>query len=140
MIFAKLLVKMIAPRVRVRKSREGCEFEFGTSTLFYDDRQTAEDVGFMRHLAEKHHFPEGKRYSDRLWSILHELGHYYNPDAECDFNGKALCAVLCADLAKTSRTLQNLYYDSPDEFEATEWAIDWITRHPVLARIYSVLL
>jgi len=140
MFFAWLLVKLIAPRVRIKRAENGCEFEWDTNTIYYDRNDDPQDVGFMRHLREKHFFPNPERYSHRLWSILHELGHYFNPDEEEDTISKAICALLPLDFAQTTPTLQDMYYDSPDEFAATEWACDWIDFHPFLSSLFSALL
>ena len=140
MFFAWLLVKLTAPRVRIRKSNDGCEFDWRNEIIYYDRRQSFYEVGFLRHLEEKHHFSKPARYSSRLWSILHEVGHYYNQDIERDELTAAQCALVPVEEAIKSPKIQDLYYDLEDEFAATEWACDCINNHPKLARIFSVLL
>lgn len=139
MFFVRLLVKLIAPFVRVRHSDEGCEYEFDTNTIYYDPTQNPQDVGFLRHIAEKHNFPNPEQFSIHLWSVLHELGHHFNPD-ETDEWAKVVCAIVDYEDAIKSKAVQDLYYDSPDEFAATEWACAWIENHPKLATLFSKLL
>jgi len=140
MFFAWLLVKLIAPRVHIKRTTDGCEFEWDTNTIYYNRADDPQDVGFTRHLRAKHCFAEPERYSMRLWSILHELGHYFNPDEEEDLYAKALCALLPYETATENRIVQDLYYNSPDEFAATEWACAWIKKHPWLSSLFSILL
>lgn len=139
MFFARLLVKMIDPRVHIRYTDEGTEFEFDTNTIYFNPAQNPQDVGFTRHLVEKHKFANPERYSMRLWAILHELGHYFNPD-ETDEWAKVVCAIVDYEDAIKNKAVQDLYYDSPDEFSATEWACAWIENHPRLATLFSRLL
>lgn len=140
MILAWILTKLIAPRVRLRKGDNGTEFDYEEDIIYYDPKPDPFDKCFMRHVKEKHLFPIGDRYSFRLWSILHELGHYFNPDEEEDEFGKALCAITPKEIALESKEIQDLYYDSPDEIAATAWAIEWIEQHPKLSSLFSALL
>lgn len=138
---ARLLVKMIAPRVHVKADEgNGTEFEWDTNTIYYDREDSPFDLGFARHLREKHFFEHPEEYSNQLWSLLHELGHYFYQDEEEDLEAKAICALMPQELVIDNPELQNLYYDSPDEFVATEWAIDWIVGHPKLAKWFSKIL
>lgn len=137
MFFARLLVKSIAPEVHIKKGRNGSEFEWDTNTIYYDRRPDPFDKCFARHVREKHLFPYVDNYSFRLWSILHELGHYFNDDVEEDEFGKALCAITPKEEALESKEIQDLYYDSPDEIAATAWAIEWIEQHPKAAKFFS---
>lgn len=140
MFFARLLVKLIAPTVHIKKTNEGSAFEWDTNTIYYDRKPDPFDKCFMRHVKEKHLFPYADNYSFRLWSILHELGHYFNPDEEEDEWGKALCALLPVEQTLNDIEIQDYYYDSPDEIAATAWAIEWIEEHPKLASLFSALL
>lgn len=140
MVFAWILIKLIAPQVHLRRTKDGTEFDYDTNTIYYDAKPDPFDKCFIRHVKEKHNFPIADNYSFRLWSILHELGHYFNDDVEEDEWAKALCAVLSKEQALNDVEIQDYYYDSPDEFEATEWAIIWIEEHPRLAKLFSKLL
>ena len=140
MFFARLLVKLIDPRVHIKRTTSWNEFEWDTNTIYYNPAEDPADVGFMRHLRERHFFIEPERFSSRLWSILHELGHYFNADEVGNYEDKAICALLPYEVAKSCGSIQDLYYDSPDEFIATEWACAWITDHEFLAIAFSRLL
>lgn len=140
MIIARLFIKIIAPEVHIRKTNGDTEFEWKTNTIYFNPAANIYDAGFARHIEEKHFFLNPTKYSMPLWSLLHELGHYFNPDEEEDIESKAICAALPYELAQKNQTLQNMYYDSPDEYAATEWAIEWITQHPRLSSLFSILL
>ena len=140
MLFARILVKSIAPEVHITRGKNGSEFEWDTDTIYYDRKRNPFDKCFTRHMREKHSFPSADKYSFRLWSILHELGHYYNDDVEEDEWAKAFCAVVPKEAALIDDDIQNMYYDSPDEFAATEWAIEWVEEHPIAAKIFSILV
>ena len=138
---ARLIVKLIAPKIHLKKTDSyGTSFEWSTNTIYYDREADPFDIGFARHVKEKHKFPYPENYSTALWSILHEIGHYETDYAEEDIRAKAVCKFLPADIAYANKGIQNLYYDSPDEFEATEWAIEWIEDHPKLAKLFSKVL
>ena len=139
LFYPRLLVKLIAPKVHIKKGDEeyGTEFEWDTNTIYYTKENSLLDLGFMRHLREFHFFETPETYSTELWTILHELGHYFNPDEEEDYDGKDECAFTSIEEAIKRPDLQNIYYNSPDEFAATEWAIEWINDHPKLAEWFS---
>lgn len=140
MLFIRLLVKMIAPRVHVRASKDITAFDFTTNTLYYNAQNTADSFGFMRHLREEHH-ADPKLASPGVWAVLHELGHYFTDDfAEDDLQIRALCAMCDEETARDSKIIQDLYYSIPCEWEATEWAIDWVEAHPRLSSLFSALL
>jgi len=140
MLIAWILIKLIAPSVKLRATHDGTEFDYEEDTIYYDRKPDPFDKCFMRHVKEKHLFPTADKYSFRLWSILHELGHYFNPDEEEDEYGKAFCAVIPKEYAMENTWIQDLYYDSPDEIAATAWAIEWIEEHPKLSSLFSALL
>lgn len=140
MFIERLLVKMIAPRVHIKRTDEDTEFEWNTNTIYYNPAEDPQDAGFARHIEQKHLFPNPKQYSMHLWTLLHELGHYFNPDEAVDIESKAICAILPREMAEECERIQNMYYDSPDEFAATEWACSWVEHHRLLARFFTALL
>lgn len=140
MFVERLLVKLIAPTVHITQTDEDTAFEWTTDTIYYNPAQNPFDLGFQRHLREQHLFEKPEQFSIGLWSILHELGHYFNPDEEVDENAKALCAMVSVEVAANSPYIQDMYYNSPDEFAATEWACDWIMKHKILAYLFSAVV
>lgn len=138
MFTAWLLVKLTAPKAKLKRSTSGdCEFDYLEETIYYTTERDPSDEGFLRHLEERHKFQNARKYSLRLWSLLHEIGHYYNADVEPDA-AKYIGMVLYEQ--EPSLKAQYLYYNSPDEWAATEWACEWVERHKVLAKIFSKIL
>lgn len=143
-LVANFIVKSIAPSVSLH-------YEEDSSTCFDHDLKAViigddfeDDCGFMRHIKYNHNFAQAYDYSINLWSILHELGHYFVGDdgvvSEEEAVQYAFCAMLSKDIVANNPYLQNVYFDIEAEFKATEWAIDWIVSHPRLAKIYNNLL
>ena len=140
-----LIVKSIAPKVKVvyEPDSSTCFDHDMCAVVIGDDFQT-DDCGFMRHIKYNHGFTEAYDYSINLWSILHELGHYFtSEDGYISYEDEekyTLCAMIPRAIADENPYIQNLYFDIEAEYEATEWAINWIKSHPRLARIYSNLV
>ena len=141
----KIVVKSIAPKVKVvyDPESETC-FDHDLKAVIIGDDFRDDDYGFMRHIKYNHNFAEAYDYSINLWSILHELGHYFVGDngyvSEEELAQYAICAMMPHDVAKDNPYLQNLYFDIPAEYNATEWAITWIMKHRKLAKIFNELV
>ena len=136
------IVKTIAPRVKVVYEPESstCFDHDMKAVVIGDDFQT-DDCGFMRHIVENHGFSQAYDYSINLWSVLHELGHYFTGDDGVISEEEALTYAFCAMIPRSDNPkIQNIYFNIPAEFNATEWAIDWIVSHPRLAKIYNRLV
>jgi len=139
------IVKTIAPRVKVIYELESptCFDHDIKAVIIGNDFQT-DDCGFMRHIVEKHNFADAYNYSMSLWSVLHELGHYFTGDdgyiSDEEAVQYAICAMIPRKHADASPEIQNMYFDIESEYNATEWAINWIVSHPRLARIYNRLV
>lgn len=91
---------------------------------------------FIKHIKEKHHFPQIMQINENLFSLLHEIGHYYTfscclvTDEEeeirtfyCDLPEETPSALVL------NSTFMDIYYDLPLEWEATEWAIQFCKKH-----------
>ena len=102
--------------------------------LGYDFHAGSEDCGFRAHIVRKHGFPAAFDYPIEVWSILHELGHFMTIDDVELTEEEVLARMICKDKTveevAASIELQDLYFDLPLEWEATEWAIDFITTNP----------
>lgn len=140
----KLIVKSIAPKVNVICDENDY-------TCFDHDLKTViiggdlnNDYGFMRHLKYNHNFPEAYDYSIKLWSILHELGHYFEGNDgiidEEEMTQRAICSLIPNEMAKDNPYIQNLYFNLQSEYDATEWAITWVMKHKRLAKIFNALV
>ena len=106
---------------------------------------------FLKHVKERHHFSNPYRYGDNLWSILHELGHIYTTRFDVPSEGltqyremkkgEGIC-LICQErgLQPSDYEFQALYFETPFEFNATEWAVAWVKKHPIQATIWSIIL
>lgn len=133
-----LFVKSISPRVKVKYTPNSFEFDFIRNSLSYcDDLQ---DFGFMRHLKEQH--SPSISLKDFTYSILHELGHYFTADdlddeLKDDLETRVALSMVDTDTAKKDKELQDLYYNLPLEFAATEWAIEYANKHKVKCKLFD---
>lgn len=115
-------------------NEDGWNFATGTNTVNVAINDT-EDCGFIRHLTEIHKCKFANKFSLTLWSILHEIGHYETEDF-VDFDEEMddrIMLYLTEDTVKTNKKIQDKYFNLPSEWEATEWAIWWITENWELA-------
>lgn len=95
------------------------------------------DMGFMRHLLTYHCNPQERKWAVKideiLWSLLHEIGHEMTMDLieedENDEGVRALCAMTSLEEVKSNIPLQDLYFNLPLEWEATDWAVSWAATH-----------
>lgn len=95
------------------------------------------DMGFMRHLLTYHCNPQERKWAVKideiLWSLLHEIGHEMTMDFveedEKDETTRALCAMTSLEEVKGNIPLQDLYFNLPLEWEATDWAVCWAATH-----------
>lgn len=133
--FAKSFIDFYFPSfdLRVRQSRENSA-DYEKNIIRLNLRDT-EDYGFMRHLHEVHGFKlSDTLISPMMWTILHEVGHFATideippQDYEEAISTKALLTVYGEEI-KTNHFLQDMYFDTATEWEATEWAIKWVKSH-----------
>lgn len=129
--------------------RPSIKFHFGDDNYFDADENEIwlnpkdnEDCGFLRHLKEVHGFEKTMNYPLWMWSVLHEIGHFETLDfCESDeMTERVICASHSKEEAEQSVELQDLYFNLESEWEATEWAINFIKSHPFLCGAFSVLL
>jgi hypothetical protein len=133
--YAKNFINFYFPDfdLRVRQSRENsADYEKNIIRLNLRD---SEDYGFMRHLHEVHGFKlSDTLISPMMWTILHEVGHFATideiPPQDYDeaISTKTLLTLYGEEI-KTNPTLQDRYFNTATEWEATEWAIEWVKSH-----------
>lgn len=141
MLRYRIAIKLIAPGIKVRKSvPESIVYDSKTQSMVIGKYFDPNDYGFMRHLSQAHEFPEGLRYSYNLWHILHELGHYFTEEKYGDNIGLRQWFKENGKLMIRNVNLQNSYYNYREEWEATEWAIDWVKKHKKKAVILNLLV
>lgn len=139
------IVKTIAPEIDVI-------YEEGGKTCFDHDLKAVivgtdfqeDDCGFMRHIRYNHNFTDTYKYSLTLWSILHELGHYFTSDngyvSQEEITEYIICGLIPREIANENEIIQNMYFDIESEWNATEWAINWIKNNTELAKTFTELL
>lgn len=110
-----------------------CYYDSDLNKINIDPTDLFDDSGFMRHLRDTHKVPFvlWARYSLATWSLLHELGHHFC-DEKIDENEhdefvRAFCSTIPRN--ETDKETQNLYFNLPREYEATEWAIEFAWEH-----------
>lgn len=131
------LVNTICPEVTLIFNHEDDSYyEYVTDIISVDPEPQADD-GFLRHLAEVHKCGFAYDYPLILWTILHEVGHYYTlEDVICDdeIETRVLCATVPLEVARDNERIRNMYYNLPSEWEATEWAIDFIAENTAFCK------
>ena len=133
-----LFIKTINPRIKIKYDKDIFAFCFTNNTLYYNFDII--DMGFMRHMREYHKWEP--QFSVMLYSLLHELGHYYMQDCidENEIETRAYCALLPVECVLKRPDIQNLYFNLESEFEATEWAIEYSVNHRKFCKIFDHLL
>ena len=117
---------------------EGNEYDYVQSCIYFNPHDL-EDCGFLRHLREVHGFTDCDKYSLLLWTLLHEIGHHFTIDycEEDEMETRMLCAMCSKEEAEKSTHIQDLYFNLESEWEATEWAIEFVSTNPILCETLS---
>lgn len=142
--YAAAIVRAIDDELEVEQADEN-SFEYAEDLIRLNLRDD-EDCGFMRHLKEKHGYADADKYSPMLWTILHEVGHYETAEDYSDeeyekgLNIKLGLACCSPEELNSNEVLQNRYFDTAEEWYATEWAIEYIESHPRKAKKMSAEL
>ena len=126
------IVNEVCPEVTlIFNNEDDSYYEYATDTISIDPNPQDDD-GFLRHLIEAHECAFALDYPLVLWTILHEIGHYFTLDEfdlEDDMETRILCATISFEVARDNPLIQNMYYDLHSEWVATEWAINFISQH-----------
>lgn len=143
MLRYKIAMRLIEKRLPVRV------VEFGSESIYYDCNSKVlvvgmyfdpNDYGFVRHVGSAHKFMDAEKYSYGLWHILHEVGHF---EIEGKYGNNLVERQYFKENAKLmlrNTYLQNEFHNCRVEWEATEWAINWIKKHPKKAKILNLLV
>lgn len=134
-----IVTKIVAPRLKIRyDDNEQTCYDCNEECLIIGNDFYSDGCGFMRHLREVHGYINADQYSLALWTLLHEIGHYYTIDyAEDNLIVRAICRLTSYEEASKNPKLQDIYYNIENEWEATEWAIKWIDSHKKIAKILN---
>jgi hypothetical protein len=130
----KRVVKILAPNVKVNvDTTDSTSFDFAHNKIIIGYDFNDDEFGFNYHLKTAHKCKFADKISNELWTILHELGHYYaNAGIEDEEQAqfvRSICAILGDDIVKGNREVQAMYYNLPSEWTATEWAIDFVRKN-----------
>lgn len=133
-----LFIKTINPRIKVKYDENAFAFRFINNTLYYNFDLV--DMGFLRHMRECHKWEP--QFGLMVYSLLHELGHYYMQDCidDDELETRAYCALFPVECVLKRPDIQNLYFNLESEFEATEWAIDYSYKHHWKCKIFDSLI
>jgi hypothetical protein len=135
-----LFAKSITPEIKLVFTDEGSSFEYATNTVYLNFNDDCD--GFIRHLKFVHGLRGADNFNVIMWQILHEIGHYFTLDY-CEDNEnleRAICALIDEDEAKNSEKIQNIYFNLEKEWEATEWAINYLIDNQKKCTFFSKLL
>ena len=136
-MFKLFAAKLVAPRLRFSFNREDDSYyniEENSINLDLDPM----DYGFLRHLRDVHGCDSWDKIAPQTWALLHEVGHshtWIEEEDEEDFT-----RIILQFMDGTDEAVQNTYFDLPNEWEATEWAIKYVERHPHLIKIIDWML
>lgn len=135
--------KVIAPRLKIRQdNNEQTCYDCNEECLIIGNDFNKDEFGFMRHLREQHQCEYTDCFKLSLWTILHEIGHYKTLDMieNDDLASRALCAIVDEEVARTNKTVQDMYFNIESEWEATEWAVSYIKSHPLKAKFLNLIM
>ena len=137
--FCWLFVKTIVPELKIQFVKDGSSFDWTEDKIYFQFNEP--DCGFMRHLKQVHHFKKANCIHLTIWTLLHEIGHYFTlDDCEEDLETKAICSIINKDDAEHMEMLQDMYFNMESEWEATEWAINYVINHYKKCKIFSKLV
>lgn len=133
----RLATKIIAPDVKVRFSQimQTCYIINSNTVMIGND--FLNDDGFTSHIRDSHFYDKVDALCIGMWTLLHEIGHSRTIDNFDSINDEVFEA---SAPYMSSNDLFSAHYNAPIEFEATEWAISWVSTHPMLARLLNKLI
>ena len=143
----RLFIKTTAPKVKVTfNPLDECHYRHIDEVVNINLSQASneDDGGFRHHLALAHKCHFVNEISLPLWSILHELGHHFTAD-DIDLDDKLDLfeqreQLFAMQEHLTDEEMNNAYFNLADEWEATEWAVEYVRKHPIKCLIFGDLL
>ena len=136
-ILAKILIKSISPKIKCYTNDEDNYYEPGDDSVHICPVEYYLP-SFTEHLYNTHQCSYAYDFPQIYWSILHEVGHYYtdDPGDEEDIYIRLLNSLEDEDHLELT---DQEYYDLDSEYDATEWAIEYIQKHPIKSKIFGKL-
>ena len=149
-IIAKLFAKSISPKIKLNPYAGASSFstETGAINICIDDPDILGQQAFLQHIALAHKCHFVNEISPLAWTILHEIGHYFTDEQftdneqEADGEYRSLLAlgIIPDNYSHPDHSIQEAYFNLDTEWEATEWAINYIRKHPRKCLIFGDLL
>lgn len=135
-----LFIKCVCPSLKVKFIEEGqTAYDWTEECIYVNITEACDEFGFLRHLREVHQCKEMKEFSLWTWVILHEIGHHFTLDMceEDEMEMRAICAIINTD--KLTPEISDMYFNLESEWEATEWAINFVKSHFGLCKCFTAL-
>ena len=122
-------------------STYGCYYDIKADEININLKEEEENPAassFYRHLHDFHKVNDVTIVQKITWTVLHEIGHFFNQDEIMHPTNEDLIARTEIFLAKNiNRYIQDLYYNISAEWAATEWAIDFIKNNFALVKLFE---
>lgn len=135
-----IAAKCIAPKVKFSFEDDVNSYynaDLDSINISIKDAEDSED--FLAHVRQYHDFHETQLAQPLVWVMLHEIGHYYTVVEDDDEDRlRTLLSLAFDTIDEADRRV--LYYNLPNEWEATEWAINYIKKHRVFVKILNWLV
>lgn len=134
-----IAAKCVAPKVKFSFNKEeDSYYDIEENRINLNSHLRENDFGFFRHIREAHGFTDIAAAVPEVWTLLHEVGHVHTwvEDEEEDIWRAALSIVD----GSYDTFIQDAYYNLENEWLATEWAINYIKKHPVFVKILNWLV
>ena len=111
---------------------------FDENLIVLNLREGAIDSQFIDHIRKSHGYARAYKISPQIWTALHEVGHI-KTEGDCDENAemRKFCEWANEEGALPQKTINQLWYDMPDEWAATEWAIDFVKKHYIFCKLFG---
>ena len=97
----------------------------------------ATDKSFIDHIINSHKFSRANEISPLIWTALHEIGHIKTDDFVEDNPEMRATLETLYEFGADINKLNKMWYELPDEWEATEWAINFVKNHFLLCKLLS---
>lgn len=134
--------KVVCPRLKFKYHKDsGTYYDNIHKSVTLGSNAWEDECGFLRNLREVHGCKEWNDVEIAVWSLLHEIGHYHTFEYTMDdaFT-RAFCAIIPLEAAMSDPSIQDMYFEIESEYEATEWAIDWVQKNFWRSRLLNKLL
>lgn len=134
-----IAAKCIAPKVKFSFNNDDSSYynsDTDSINICAEDTENSED--FLAHVRQYHDFHETQLARSFVWVMLHEIGHYYTFVEDDDEDRFRMLLNLAFEVDEVDRRIA--YYNLPNEWEATEWAINYIKKHRVFVKILNWLV